>query len=132
MVRFTKLAILALVVVTAYAYAPASRLVAVETGASLSSIGPLTFAPDGTLDAAEPARRRRGSQRPAQLDHEARVRQRARVGGRLVERRVRLEALFGGLSVPQGRHRDERRDLPREPSAARDGLTGLRAGAVHD
>jgi len=47
-------ALLALVAVTAYRPAVA-RLAAVgETAASLSSIGPMTFAPDGTLYAADP------------------------------------------------------------------------------
>ena len=46
-------AVLALVAVSAYGPA-AARVGAVETSPSLSSIGPLTFAPDGTLYAADP------------------------------------------------------------------------------
>jgi hypothetical protein len=45
--------VLALVAVSAYGPATA-RVAAVETSPSLSSIGPLTFAPDGTLYAADP------------------------------------------------------------------------------
>ncbi|MEO8259152.1 MAG: hypothetical protein ABI868_17535 [Acidobacteriota bacterium] len=46
-------AVIALVAVSAYGPATA-RLDAVETSPSLSSIGPLTFSPDGTLYAADP------------------------------------------------------------------------------
>jgi hypothetical protein len=47
-------AVLALVAMTAYGPATAGLAGAVETSPSLSSIGPLTFAPDGTLYAADP------------------------------------------------------------------------------
>src|SRR5215210_3397431 len=47
-------AVLALVAVSAYGPATARLAGAVETSPSLSSIGPLTFAPDGTLYAADP------------------------------------------------------------------------------
>jgi len=47
-------ALLALVAVTAYGPATARLAGAVETAPSLSSIGPLAFAPDGTLYAADP------------------------------------------------------------------------------
>src|SRR5271170_5162909 len=46
--------VLALVAVTAYGPAAAGLAGAVETGTSLSSIGPLAFGPDGTLYAADP------------------------------------------------------------------------------
>src|ERR1700680_5106423 len=45
-------AVLALVAMTAYGPATAGLAGAVETSPSLSSIGPLTFAPDGTVYAA--------------------------------------------------------------------------------
>ena len=51
MIQFA--AVLALVAVSAYGPATA-RVGAVETSPSWSSIGPLTFAPDGTLYAADP------------------------------------------------------------------------------
>jgi len=47
-------ALLALVAATAYGPATARLAGAGETAASLSSIGPLTFGPDGTLYAADP------------------------------------------------------------------------------
>ena len=47
-------AVLALVAVSAYGPADGRLVGAVETSPSLSSIGPLTFAPDGTLYAADP------------------------------------------------------------------------------
>jgi len=47
-------ALLALVAVTAYGPATARLAGAVETAPNLSSIGPLAFAPDGTLYAADP------------------------------------------------------------------------------
>src|SRR5439155_4268244 len=47
-------ALLALVALTAYGPATARVDGAGETAASLSSVGPLTFAPDGTLYAADP------------------------------------------------------------------------------
>jgi hypothetical protein len=47
-------AVLALVAVSAYGPATARVVGAVETSPSWSSIGPLTFAPDGTLYAADP------------------------------------------------------------------------------
>jgi hypothetical protein len=47
-------ALLALVAVTAYGPATARVVGAGETAASLSSIGPMTFGPDGTLYAADP------------------------------------------------------------------------------
>ncbi len=47
-------AVLALVAVSAYGPATARVAGAVETSPSWSSIGPLTFAPDGTLYAADP------------------------------------------------------------------------------
>jgi hypothetical protein len=47
-------ALLALVAVTAYGPATVQITGAVETAASLTSIGPLTFSPDGVLYAADP------------------------------------------------------------------------------
>ena len=47
-------AVLALVAVSAYGPATARLAGAVDTNPSLTSIGPLTFAPDGTLYAADP------------------------------------------------------------------------------
>jgi len=52
--RLIQFAVLALVAVSAYGPATARVAGAVETSPSLSSIGPLTFAPDGTLYAADP------------------------------------------------------------------------------
>ena len=54
MVRYMKLALLAVVALTVYGQVTSRVASAVETSPSLSSIGPLTFAPDGTLYAADP------------------------------------------------------------------------------
>src|SRR5436305_14945669 len=53
--RLLKLAaLLVLVAVTAYGPATVQVTGAVETAASLTSVGPLTFSPDGVLYAADP------------------------------------------------------------------------------
>src|SRR5262245_37235507 len=53
MARFTKIALLVLVGIAAFGRVTAPVAGAGETTPALTSIGPLTFAPDGTLYAAD-------------------------------------------------------------------------------
>ena len=53
MVRFMKLLVLSPVALTVYGQAASRAAAVVETSPALSSIGPLTFAPNGTLYAAD-------------------------------------------------------------------------------
>ena len=50
--------------------------------------------------------------------------ERPRLPLRSLERRVRVEAVLGGLSVHGGRQGHERRDLPRQPRPARNPVAG--------
>ncbi len=84
--------------------------------------------------AAERAERRHqpAARSAPAVDHRHGLHRRPPLHRRAVERRVRLEAALGEVSVRHRRQRHQRRDLPRQPRAARDALAGLRVPALRD